>query len=219
MTKRPAGRRTPTPDARIRDAERTKSRLIDAAFDEFAAHGYAGARVRDIADRAGVNKQLISYYFGGKEGLFRALTQQWHWFEDELHDRSPTLAELAVGYLRRGLADPRGTRLSLWQAISEPSKAADPDDQQRAATDLERLRDRQLAGELPPDLDLASLQIAITGMVVAPVIFPDLVRDLTGDSADSEEFADRYADALTKIINRLRSDPDSPTSVDEKGHS
>ena len=35
-----------------------------------ARQGLAGARVNDIADRAGVNKQLISYYFGGKEGLF-----------------------------------------------------------------------------------------------------------------------------------------------------
>jgi len=48
-------------------------RLLEAALDVFSARGFAGGRVQEIADRAGVNAQLISYYFGGKEGLYRAL--------------------------------------------------------------------------------------------------------------------------------------------------
>ncbi|URM95556.1 TetR/AcrR family transcriptional regulator [Actinomadura madurae] len=55
-----------------------------AALDEFSAKGYAGARVGDIAKRAGLNKQLITYYFGGKEGLYRAVEEQWLADEAEL---------------------------------------------------------------------------------------------------------------------------------------
>lgn len=47
-------------------------RLISAACEEFARRGYASARVRQIADSARVNLAAVNYYFGGKEGLYRA---------------------------------------------------------------------------------------------------------------------------------------------------
>ena len=50
----------------------TSRRLITAASEIFARHGYAGARVRQIADAAQVNLAAVNYYFGGKEGLYRA---------------------------------------------------------------------------------------------------------------------------------------------------
>jgi len=46
--------------------------ILDAARAEFAEHGYAGARVDRIAARAGLNKQLIYYYFRSKAGLHAA---------------------------------------------------------------------------------------------------------------------------------------------------
>ena len=60
-----------------RDPERTRAALLDAALLEFS--GEAGpARARaTIAARAGVNKQLISHHFGGKDGLYRALIERW----------------------------------------------------------------------------------------------------------------------------------------------
>jgi len=54
----------------MRDPERTKSRLLDAARTEFSEMGLNGARVNTIAARAGVNKQLLYYYFGDKESLY-----------------------------------------------------------------------------------------------------------------------------------------------------
>ena len=53
-------RRAPEGDAQLRDAERSRAALLDAAQIEFADHGLAGARVDAIAARAGLNKQLIS---------------------------------------------------------------------------------------------------------------------------------------------------------------
>ncbi len=58
---------------RARDASATRGMLLDAATAVFAEHGFAGARVDEIADRAGVNKALIYAYFGDKEGLYRAV--------------------------------------------------------------------------------------------------------------------------------------------------
>lgn len=53
----------------------TRSRRADilaAATHEFAAAGYAGARMDRVAAAAGVNKQLLFHYFGSKDGLFAA---------------------------------------------------------------------------------------------------------------------------------------------------
>jgi TetR/AcrR family transcriptional regulator, regulator of cefoperazone and chloramphenicol sensitivity len=47
-------------------------RLIAAASEEFAQHGFTSARVRAIAESARVNLAAVNYYFGGKEGLYRA---------------------------------------------------------------------------------------------------------------------------------------------------
>ena len=48
----------------------TRRRILDAARTEFAAHGYAGARVDAIAQRAGSNKRMLYAYFGDKRSLF-----------------------------------------------------------------------------------------------------------------------------------------------------
>lgn len=48
-----------------------RAAILQAARAEFAAKGLAGARVHEIAARAGVNKQLIYYYYGSKEDLYR----------------------------------------------------------------------------------------------------------------------------------------------------
>ena len=48
-------------------------RIVTAATDEFAGRGFEGARVDRIARRAGVNKQLLFYYYHSKRGLFRTV--------------------------------------------------------------------------------------------------------------------------------------------------
>jgi AcrR family transcriptional regulator len=48
----------------------TVSRILDNAAEVFAESGFAGARMDEIADRAGVNKATIYYHIGGKETLY-----------------------------------------------------------------------------------------------------------------------------------------------------
>jgi AcrR family transcriptional regulator len=61
---------------RSRDADRSQAIILNAARDEFAEHGLGGARVDRIAERAGLNKRLIYYYFEDKEKLFQAVLEQ-----------------------------------------------------------------------------------------------------------------------------------------------
>jgi AcrR family transcriptional regulator len=57
----------------IRDADATREALLAAGSELFGSHGYDGVGVEAIADRAGVNKAMINYHFGGKRGLYRAI--------------------------------------------------------------------------------------------------------------------------------------------------
>ena len=57
--------------SRKRDAARSRDRLLAAAAGEFAARGFAGAKVDRIAARARLNKAMIYYHFGSKAALYR----------------------------------------------------------------------------------------------------------------------------------------------------
>src|SRR6478672_3306050 len=69
-------------------AER-EGQIVAVAVEEFAAHGYAGASVADIAARAGISKPLIYQYFGSKDGLFLACLH---------HVATPMLERLEVAW-------------------------------------------------------------------------------------------------------------------------
>ena len=58
-----------------RDPEAMQRRILDAATAEFASHGYGGARVERISASAGTVDRMLYYYFGSKEGLFRAVLE------------------------------------------------------------------------------------------------------------------------------------------------
>jgi len=55
-----------------KDPDRS-DRILDAASEVFAESGFAGARVDDIAERAGVNKAMLYYHVGDKTALYSAV--------------------------------------------------------------------------------------------------------------------------------------------------
>lgn len=60
---------------RPRDSAATRRAILGAALPRFARLGYRGATVKAIADDAGVSPNLITRYFGSKEGLFLEATR------------------------------------------------------------------------------------------------------------------------------------------------
>ena len=59
-----------------RDAERTRTEILDIATREFADRGYNGARVDEIATKTRTTKRMIYYYFGSKEQLYIAVLER-----------------------------------------------------------------------------------------------------------------------------------------------
>lgn len=60
-----------------KDDGSARTRLLEAATQLFSAKGLAGTSIRDIAKAADLNISLISYYFGGKEGLYKAVIYEF----------------------------------------------------------------------------------------------------------------------------------------------
>lgn len=61
---------------RAEQREETRRRIVDAAVDAFAEHGFEGAGTRDIAARAEVTQGLVTYHFESKLDLWRAAADQ-----------------------------------------------------------------------------------------------------------------------------------------------
>ncbi len=54
----------------------TEDKIFDSATEVFVEKGMDGARMKDIAERAGINKALLHYYFRSKEHLFNAVFEK-----------------------------------------------------------------------------------------------------------------------------------------------
>ncbi len=75
--------------------ENTEQKILNAAREEFINTGLKGARMQEIADRAGVNKALLHYYFRSKEKLYEAAIREvgetlWGSIEKEMLDLGAT---------------------------------------------------------------------------------------------------------------------------------
>lgn len=61
---------------RVSEPEETRLNILEVATAEFADKGLSGARIDEIAERTNASKRMIYYYFGGKEGLYRAVLER-----------------------------------------------------------------------------------------------------------------------------------------------
>ena len=191
-----------------RDAAATQERIIEAASAEFAAHGIAGARVDEIAARAGVNKRMLYYYFGSKEQLFREILKR------KLAERVASAAGTLT--LSRGerVADRQAThledhdyvRLLMWEALEHGDLAAvEGEDDRRDiyARWVEATIDEQGRGELARDLDAKQFVLSEIALTLFPAAFPQITRLICGVDADDPSFvADRQA-FLRALFERL----------------
>lgn len=87
---------------RKRDSAATRAAILTSARKAFAAHGYDGAGLREIAAEAGVTAMLVNRYFGSKEGLFAEVIDDTMSGETIIHDQMPDRSQL-VRYLAAGV--------------------------------------------------------------------------------------------------------------------
>lgn len=124
-------------EATMRNAEATQEKILDAAFNEFAEHGIAGARVDRIASSARCNKNLIYIYFGGKEALFqKVLETNLSRVYEEIHFHPDDLPGYAMKVFDFAMNNPKLMRLIVWSNLERETHTMD---QQRTASRDEKL--------------------------------------------------------------------------------
>ncbi len=185
-----------------RNPERTRERILSAALQEFAANGFAGARVDAIARRAAVNKRMLYHYFGDKEGLFRdvlrrKIAERRAWAEGLSGDP----AESLPFWFALSCQDADWVRLLEWEALQGADKKVIDGNSRRvlAIRSLDRIRQQQASGYLSGIFEPDHLLLAMRSLTMFPMAFPQLTRLITGRPASDPHFQKQYAEFLRKL--------------------
>jgi AcrR family transcriptional regulator len=168
----------------------TKDRLLKAAFEEFSKRGFAGARVDEIASKAGANKALIYQYYGDKEALFKQVLElkvrEMASIAVDDPDRFP---EVIGEFFDFHAANPWVTRLRLWEALDFGGKTI-PNEAERKkhlAAHVGQIEELQRSGVIDPGLDARQLLVTLIGMVEVWFSLPQVARMVSGGNPYTPE--------------------------------
>src|SRR5271168_556857 len=159
----------------VRDPKKTSGRILDAALTEFAAKGFAGARVDAIARRAATNKRMLYHYFGDKEALFRAVLRKKISARQALAEKLSGNPEDNVPFwFEATCKDPEWVRMLEWEALQNPRRKVIDEKQRLAAVALalQRIRLRQKRGQLSSEYDPRQWMLTLWSLAMFPMAFP-----------------------------------------------
>ncbi|MEM8975823.1 MAG: helix-turn-helix domain-containing protein [Pseudomonadota bacterium] len=190
----------------VKDRPATEARILEAARKVFAERGYDAAGLREIAESAQANLSLISRYFGGKEGLLEALTDQFVSARREgglPYPPQENLRDEIYHYLhaklRDDLRDEEIVRLLISRAAIDAKfrkKGAANLDGKADANFRQRVAGLQERGIVSSDMDIDMLFAAVMHVSFSVNFFGAMV----GDRPDAEIDAlfRGFANALAK---------------------
>lgn len=173
------------------DTEGTKRRILDAAVAEFAALGPGGTTIERIARSAGVNRERVYNYFGGKRELFS------HVLRGELSKvaqavpvvsfASEDIGEYAGRVYDYHRAHPELGRLLRWEGLAFDAEV--PDEEQRRKYYGHRtaaIADGQRAGTITGEFDPDHLTFLILSLAGWWSTVPQVARMITGPDTEAE---------------------------------
>ena len=180
------------------DTEGTKRKIKDAATVEFADRGPDGTTIEQIAKKAGVNKERVYNYFGGKKELFAAVLR------DELVQVAQSVP--VASFAREDVGDyagrvydyhrerPELIRLLRWEALAFDGEV--PDEAQRReyyGYKSAAVVGGQEAGTITRDIDAAHLILFVLSIAGWWSTVPQVARMLCGPPSEEEHRVRRAA--------------------------
>ncbi|APR83875.1 Transcriptional regulator, TetR family protein [Minicystis rosea] len=205
------------PAKRERNAAVTKQRILDAGEREFAARGFAGARLREIAETAGVQPALIHHYFTDKHGLYRQVldrallpssAESWTLLSSGLDLEGLVTGLIEV--LLRFYAKHHNLLAILRHDASSGSPVQDELVRERILPIVEAvtalLSEWQRAGELRADVPPAEIIAAGLGLVAFPFVEEGLVRVMLPSivTKDEDAIQQRKSAIVTMLLSAVR---------------
>ena len=199
------------------DDPEARARIAAAAESLFAARGYDGTVIRDIAKKAGVNGAMIHYYFGSKEGLYRAILEtaasKVRALLVDTSSRAGTtrdrLASFVDAYAEYILNHPNLARI-LYREMLTGGKHIMQVAEKYAVTNYTILRNTIAegvrGGELRP-IDVELAPISLMGMVVIFQFLRPFISVALGKTEYDDRFVDRIAShTIDLFLNGVVSD-------------
>lgn len=191
----------------------TEQRLLEAAGEVFAEHGYRAATVRQICEKAGANVAAVNYYFGDKEKLYRAVLRS---VPDAYMEKYPprfglrpeaTAAEQLRAYVQSLLRRIFDAGRPGWHAkiiareMVEPTRALDSLLEEVARPLHRELAAivRQLLGPAATDDDVRLCSLSIIGQCVYYHHARTVLARLYPQPMDNAEDIARLADHITEF--------------------
>ncbi len=190
-----------------RNPERTRERILAAAMREFAAHGFAGARVDAITRRSRCNKRMLYHYYRNKAGLFQAVLHQ------KIVERMARVEEAAMGreselpvWFAQNCRDTDWVRLLGWESLQASGDQVqnEPERRRYCRWMVDRIRQKQADGRLRNDVSAIHLQMVLLSLTMFPLAMPQLTRLVTGYSPQDPKFQRDYAQFLETIASSFR---------------
>jgi AcrR family transcriptional regulator len=198
-----------------RDADATRANILSVAMEEFSSKGLSGSRVDEIAERTHTVKRMIYYYFGSKEGLYRAVLEHayehFRTIESELdldclpplqalrrlvqvtfdyHNKHPEFVRLVMNENIH-----KGAHIGHLASIKERNRAV--------IAKLRKLIDRGTAGgEFRADIDPIELHMSISALCFYNVSNRYTFSTIFGRDMSSPKAATARRDVVADIIEK-----------------
>jgi len=188
--------------------DETRSKLLEAAGNEFAEKGLEGATVRAICERAGVNVAAVNYHFGDKERLYEAVVMMAHQeggdsgFNLDHGDPRESLRAYVHHFIHQLMAthDLPWHQQVMLREVASPTKASDT--LVREAIRPQFLALTAILRRFRPEADERQIH-AIGFSVIGQCLFYKLCRPISERIIGGEAFGRLDADYLADHITRF----------------
>jgi AcrR family transcriptional regulator len=191
--------------------------ILNSAEKLFSVMGFDGSSVRDIAQDAGVNVAMISYYFGSKEKLMEAVFEHKTYkmrlkVENLVADKTKTCTEkvyiLLSDYIDKFLDQPQFHKIMLREQLSsKPGGVCDMvlELKKRNLQSIKKLiQDGQKNGEFKKNIDVPLMMATMVGTVSQVVIGGRFFKEVNGlTHLSDEEFTNYVRKKLNVYLKKL----------------
>ena len=197
---------------KVNDKERTKLKLINAVGEVLKEKGYTGLSATNISKTAGVDRRLISLYFGSVEALIEAYLQDKDYWvaaagsAPELleHNKGEgtqqIIESLLLNYFEHVYENQEMQKILLWQ-LSEPSAIMDHLCEQRESFSQTffKLSDEELAGQ---QKDLRAIAALLLGGICHIVLHAKVHKSFCCElDIDNPQDYSRIQKAIKQVLD------------------
>ncbi|HEV2865779.1 MAG TPA: TetR/AcrR family transcriptional regulator [Allosphingosinicella sp.] len=196
-----------------------RARIVAAAAEEFARAGYDGARLENVARKAGCNRAMIYFYFDGKAGLFEAaLDETAEHRREQIGAQPRTLAEGLVYWFERNRAEPQRIRLIMQEALAPEAAQTRPERREvYLAEQLKVVQAFQAHGLLRSDLHPRHLLTMFLAITSFPACFPKIASVALG-APDETAVVEEWTACLQRLAEILAPpEEQGPADLQAKG--